>query len=310
MSSSPDTYLHGHHDSVLRSHRWRTAENSAGYLLPRLAPNGAGPRHRLRPGHDHRGPGGAGPRRGVIGLDAAADVLGEARQRRSGRGLANVSFGTGDIYQLAFADEASTWCTRTRCCSTWPTRSAALREMRRVCRPGGAGGGARRRLRRDLLVPRATGLTEWLALYRKRGPGARRRARRRPAPAVLGAAGRLRGQVEASGSAWCYTGARGPGLVGRVLGGPADDSPFGDRAVEHGLATAGRPGAAGGGLASVGGQRGRVVPHPARRDPRPGLTRGGRCGVRPRRLGRGRRLRRLGRPGPRERRACGRRRGG
>ena len=33
MPSSSDTYLHGHHDSVLRSHRWRTAENSAGYLL-------------------------------------------------------------------------------------------------------------------------------------------------------------------------------------------------------------------------------------------------------------------------------------
>jgi len=31
-------YTHGHHDSVLRSHRWRTAENSAGYLLPHLAP--------------------------------------------------------------------------------------------------------------------------------------------------------------------------------------------------------------------------------------------------------------------------------
>jgi hypothetical protein len=31
-----ETYLHGHHDSVLRSHRWRTAENSASYLLPYL----------------------------------------------------------------------------------------------------------------------------------------------------------------------------------------------------------------------------------------------------------------------------------
>ena len=31
-------YLHGHHESVLRSHRWRTADNSAAYLLPRLEP--------------------------------------------------------------------------------------------------------------------------------------------------------------------------------------------------------------------------------------------------------------------------------
>ena len=31
-----DTYTHGHHESVLRSHNWRTAENSAGYLLAHL----------------------------------------------------------------------------------------------------------------------------------------------------------------------------------------------------------------------------------------------------------------------------------
>jgi precorrin-6B methylase 2 len=36
----PDTatYTHGHAESVLRSHRTRTAENSAAYLLPHLRP--------------------------------------------------------------------------------------------------------------------------------------------------------------------------------------------------------------------------------------------------------------------------------
>jgi hypothetical protein len=33
-----DIYTHGHHESVLRSHRWRAAENSAAYLLPFLEP--------------------------------------------------------------------------------------------------------------------------------------------------------------------------------------------------------------------------------------------------------------------------------
>ena len=32
-------YTHGHHESVLRSHRWRTLENSAAYLLPHLSPD-------------------------------------------------------------------------------------------------------------------------------------------------------------------------------------------------------------------------------------------------------------------------------
>jgi 2-polyprenyl-3-methyl-5-hydroxy-6-metoxy-1,4-benzoquinol methylase len=31
-------YTHGHHESVLRSHSWRTAENSAAYLLGQLSP--------------------------------------------------------------------------------------------------------------------------------------------------------------------------------------------------------------------------------------------------------------------------------
>lgn len=33
---TPDLYTHGHHESVLRSHRWRTAENSAAYLPPHV----------------------------------------------------------------------------------------------------------------------------------------------------------------------------------------------------------------------------------------------------------------------------------
>ena len=38
----PDTtYSHGHEGGVLRSHRWRTADNSAAYLLPHLRPGAA-----------------------------------------------------------------------------------------------------------------------------------------------------------------------------------------------------------------------------------------------------------------------------
>src|SRR5690606_37203677 len=36
LPSMADVYTHGHHDSVLRSHRWRTVANSAAYLAPRL----------------------------------------------------------------------------------------------------------------------------------------------------------------------------------------------------------------------------------------------------------------------------------
>lgn len=37
-SKPPAVYTHGHHESVLRAHRRRTAADAAGYLLPHLQP--------------------------------------------------------------------------------------------------------------------------------------------------------------------------------------------------------------------------------------------------------------------------------
>ncbi len=72
-------YTHGHHDSVLRSHRWRTAENSAGLPAGPAAPGmslldvGCGPgtitcdlARRVTPGR-------------VVGVDASEEVVAEAR---------------------------------------------------------------------------------------------------------------------------------------------------------------------------------------------------------------------------------------
>src|SRR5271157_3369786 len=79
-SMDGEVYTHGHHESVLRSHRWRTAENSAGYLLASLRPGlalldiGCGPgtitfdlAALVAPGS-------------VTGIDADAGVIAQARQ--------------------------------------------------------------------------------------------------------------------------------------------------------------------------------------------------------------------------------------
>jgi len=75
MPSSSDTYLHGHHDSVLRSHRWRTAENSAGYLLPRLRPDARVLDVGCGPGTITADLAGLVPGGDVTGIDAAEAVL-------------------------------------------------------------------------------------------------------------------------------------------------------------------------------------------------------------------------------------------
>src|SRR6476469_5252573 len=95
-------------------------------------PGRARPRRGLWPGHDHRVPGGD-----VTGIDAAADVLGTARQEAEGRGLANVSFGTGDVYHLDFADGTFDVVHAHQVLQHLTDPVAALREMRRVCRAGG-----------------------------------------------------------------------------------------------------------------------------------------------------------------------------
>ena len=72
---TPMTYTHGHHESVLRSHKWRTVDNSAAYLAPRLTSGnhvidvGCGPGtitadigRRVAPGR-------------VLGIDVSANVI-------------------------------------------------------------------------------------------------------------------------------------------------------------------------------------------------------------------------------------------
>lgn len=130
-------YTHGHHDSVLRSHRWRTAENSAAYLLPRLRPAmtlldvGCGPgtitcdlARSVAPGR-------------VVGIDASEAVIAEARATADASGVRSVSFQAGDLFHLPFDDGTFDVVHAHQVLQHVGDPVAALTEMRRVCRPGG-----------------------------------------------------------------------------------------------------------------------------------------------------------------------------
>jgi SAM-dependent methyltransferase len=132
-----DTYTHGHQESVLRSHRWRTAENSAGHLLPLLEPGmrlldvGCGPgtitldlAARVAPGR-------------TIGVDRHAGVVSEARSLLDSRAISGVEFRIADAYALEFEDESFDVVHAHQLLQHLTDPVAALREMRRVLRPGG-----------------------------------------------------------------------------------------------------------------------------------------------------------------------------
>lgn len=133
-----EIYTHGHHDSVLRSHRWRTAENSCGYLLPHLAPGqrvldvGCGPgtisidlAARVQPGGS------------VLGIDPAADVIAEATARRQEGDDARVAFAVGDVYALDAEDGTFDVVHAHQVLQHLQDPVGALREMRRVLRAEG-----------------------------------------------------------------------------------------------------------------------------------------------------------------------------
>jgi ubiquinone/menaquinone biosynthesis C-methylase UbiE len=119
------TYTHGHHESVLRSHTWRTVDNSAAYLVPHLRAGldvldvGCGPgtitddlAARVAPGR-------------VIGVDAVAGVMTGARNRAA-----------ADVCALPFDDGTFDVVHAHQVLQHVADPVAALREMARVCRAG------------------------------------------------------------------------------------------------------------------------------------------------------------------------------
>ena len=165
MASTPDTYIHGHHDSVLRSHRWRTVENSAAYLLGFLTPGAAVLDVGCGPGTITAGLAGrvAGGR--VIGIDSVAEVLIEARQEAGRQGATNVDFEVGDVYGLRFGDGEFDVVHAHQVLQHLTDPVAALSEMRRVCRPGGVVAVRDGDYGGVLLYPPDPVLDQWMDIY-------------------------------------------------------------------------------------------------------------------------------------------------
>ncbi|MDT0266411.1 methyltransferase domain-containing protein [Streptomyces sp. DSM 44915] len=164
---TPETgYVHGHHDSVLRSHRWRTAENSAAYLLPELRPRlalldiGCGPGTLTADLAERVAP---GP---VTAVDHAPGILPAARAEAAARGLTRVRFATADAHALDFADDSFDVVHAHQVLQHLADPVGALAEMRRVCRPGGVVAVRDADYGGMTWFPESRGLSTWRDRYR------------------------------------------------------------------------------------------------------------------------------------------------
>ena len=86
------------------SHRWRTAENSAAYLLPQLTPDAQVLDVGCGPGTISVDLADRVPEGSVTGIDAAPGIIEQAREAIGER--RNLSFTTGDVYALDFPDDS------------------------------------------------------------------------------------------------------------------------------------------------------------------------------------------------------------
>ena len=156
-------YTHGHHQSVLRSHLWRTAENSAGFLLARLAPDahvldvGCGPGN-ITADLARRVPDGR-----VLGIDASPEVI--ERARGTADLPANVTFAVDDVYHLGLEDESFDVVYVHQVLQHLHDPVSALGEIRRVLRPGGVLAARDADFGGMFWHPRVEALEDWMTVY-------------------------------------------------------------------------------------------------------------------------------------------------
>lgn len=231
------TYLQGHHESVLRSHRWRTAENSAGYLLPHL-------RAGMRVLDVGCGPGTitadlarlVGPDGEVLGVDSAPDAVAAAQQAaEQGQRADNLRFAVGDVMALDLPDANIDVVHAHQVLQHLQDPVGALCELRRVTRPGGLVAARDADYAAMTWHPASEGLDAWLATYRAsaRALGAEPDAGRR-----LLSWARAAGfeKVTASASVWCFADDADRAWWGGMQADRIVQSAIAGRAVAAGLA--------------------------------------------------------------------------
>jgi SAM-dependent methyltransferase len=203
MSEPTAIYTHGHHESVLRGHRQRTAENSAGYLLEHLKPGlsvldiGCGPGTITVDLAARVGPG------TVTAVELTDTALDLARAEARRCNATNISFVAADVHRLDFPDDTFDVVHAHQVLQHVVDPVRALREMRRVCAPGGIVAARDADYAGFVWFPELPELDLWRDLYERahRANGGEPDAGRRLLSWALAAGF---DEVSPTGSMWCY----------------------------------------------------------------------------------------------------------
>ncbi|MFD8913653.1 methyltransferase domain-containing protein [Streptomyces sp. NPDC059575] len=231
-------YTHGHHESVLRSHTWRTAANSAGYLLSSLKPHMKVLDIGCGPGTITADLAALVPDGRVTGIDRAPGILERARTTAAERGLGNTDFAVGDVHALDFPDDTFCVVHAHQVLQHVGDPVRALREMVRVTRPGGIVAVRDADYAAMTWYPAVDGLDDWLDLYERvaRANGGEPDAGRRLKGWALEAGLR---DITATSGTWTFATAEERAWWSGLWADRTLASAYADRAVGGGHASAG-----------------------------------------------------------------------
>ena len=130
-----ERYTHGYHEAIVQYFRRRTARECAAFLLPRLGSDAVVLDVGSGPGTITAGLARCADR--VMGLDASAEMVEEARNRVARQGISNVTFEVGSAYDLPWGDNRFDVVYAHQVLQHLADPVRALREARRVLKPGG-----------------------------------------------------------------------------------------------------------------------------------------------------------------------------
>ncbi|MCY3849892.1 MAG: methyltransferase domain-containing protein [Acidimicrobiaceae bacterium] len=231
---SGERYTHGYHEVIVGSYMRRTAEACAGFLLPRLRPDmvlldlGCGP-GTITSGLARR----VGR---VVGLDASAEMTDAARNHAADRGIGNATFEVGSAYDLPWSDDSFDVVYAHQVLQHLSEPVRALREARRVLKPGGIVAVRDSDYETMVHAPVTEAIVRWRQLYHQvaRANGGEPDAGRNLLSWVT-AAGFA--DPEVTTSSVSHADAQGRAFWGEMWAVRVIDSDFARHAVDHGLST-------------------------------------------------------------------------
>lgn len=232
----PQAYTNDHSSSVLQTHSWRDATNSAAYLLPHLKPSmsildvGCGPgsitidlAKKVPTGH-------------VVGMEYVSDTLEGAQSLATSEGVSNVRFQIGDIHDLPFPENTFDIVHAHQVLQHITDPVQALKEMRRVVKQGGIV--AIRESTSITVYPETEGLAAWSNLGERMR---RAKGNHTKAGSCLHAWAKQaefpRDSIQTSTGSWCFSSPDERKYWGGSMEGRALSSGFSSTAIQEGFAS-------------------------------------------------------------------------